>query len=29
MSKIVKLTESDLNNLVKKILDEQMEEPAN
>lgn len=29
MSKIVKLTETDLNNLVKKILDEQMEEPAN
>jgi hypothetical protein len=29
MSKIVKLTESDLNNLVKRILDEQMEEPAN
>jgi len=29
MSKIVKLTESDLNNLVKKILDEQYEEPAN
>ena len=29
MSKIVKLTESDLNNLVKKILDEQMEEPSN
>ena len=29
MSKIVKLTDSDLNNLVKKILDEQMEEPAN
>jgi hypothetical protein len=29
MKKLVKLTESDLNNLVKKILDEQMEEPAN
>jgi hypothetical protein len=29
MKKLIKLTESDLNNLVKKILDEQMEEPAN
>ena len=29
MEKIIKLTESDLTNLVKKILDEQMEEPAN
>ena len=29
MSKIVKLTESDLSNLVKRILDEQMEEPSN
>ena len=29
MKKLVKLTESDLNNLVKKILDEQMEEPSN
>lgn len=29
MAKIVKLTESDLNNLVKKVLEEQMEEPAN
>jgi len=29
MSKTIKLTESDLTNLVKKILDEQMEEPAN
>ena len=29
MSKVVKLTETDLNNLVKKILDEQLQEPAN
>ena len=29
MKNVVKLTESDLNNLVKKILDEQMEEPSN
>jgi len=29
MKNVIKLTESDLNNLVKKILDEQMEEPAN
>lgn len=29
MSRVIKLTETDLNNLVKKILDEQMEEPAN
>jgi len=29
MSKIVKLTETDLNNLVKKILDEQKEDYAN
>ena len=29
MSKIVKLTESDLSNLVKRILDEQMEESSN
>jgi hypothetical protein len=29
MKNIIKLTESDLNNLVKKILDEQMEEPSN
>jgi hypothetical protein len=29
MKNVVKLAESDLNNLVKKILDEQMEEPSN
>ena len=29
MKNVIKLTESDLNNLVKKILDEQMEEPSN
>jgi vacuolar-type H+-ATPase subunit H len=29
MNRVIKLTETDLNNLVKKILDEQMEEPAN
>ena len=29
MSKVVKLTETDLNNLVKKILAEQLQEPAN
>ena len=29
MKNVIKLTESNLNNLVKKILDEQMEEPSN
>jgi hypothetical protein len=29
MKNVVKLTESDLSNLVKRILDEQMEEPSN